>query len=77
MREKDSEGIEGLLSHLFCVAMGYIFQCMHSAGKLPQIKVKCGSFIVFPACSGWFKSQGRNFTEVQSFIPSLYLSRRE
>lgn len=76
MREKDSEGIEGLLSHLFCVAMGYIFQCMHSAGKLPQIKVKCGSFIVFPACSGWFKSQGRNFTRGTVFH-SITISLQE
>lgn len=81
MRKKDSEAIERLFSHLFCVAMTYIFKCMHlrlSAGKLQQMKVRPGSYFCV-SCRFRFvyKSLGRNFTEVQSFIPSLYLSRRE
>lgn len=41
-------------------------------------KVTVGG-LFFASCTFRFvyKSQGRNVTEVQSFIPSLYLSRRE
>lgn len=59
------------------------FECMHlevSAGKLPHVTVEVWiKSYLYAACRFRFvcQSQGGNFTEVQSFIPSLYLSRWE
>lgn len=79
MRKKDSEGNERLLLHLFCFTMGTIFPCMHfrlSAGTLPPKEVYLVVIACFPQVEVCLEVTEEEF-HLQSFIPSLYHSRRE
>lgn len=76
-KKKDSEGIERLLPHLFCVAAGYSFKCVHlklTAGKLPRNESFAWVILEFPAGSGLFISRGEGISLWYSLSFHHYIS---